>query len=227
MYTHVGKTDGDRTRITVSGLREDTDYHFKVFAENKLGTGPALETKEPVVPKRKYGRPWYYWLCVFFLWFLDIKMLLCIRGHLNDNFRYISLKYDSVVQKSQGPLKPCAHQTSPRRLYSCHGNLHTATAQSPGTSLRNASSTRMTGPRSGKPREKPGTTMSQVYRQVAPSTSASRLKTRQELAPLLNFLLSWSWRAAKVSEIIYACENCMKLVLDLFDFIKFISNVIL
>lgn len=55
MYMHIGKTDADKTKITVSGLREDTDYHFKVMAENKVGVSPGLETVEPVVPKRKYG----------------------------------------------------------------------------------------------------------------------------------------------------------------------------
>lgn len=56
MYTHIGKTDAGKTKITVTGLREDNDYHFKVMAENKVGTSPGLETVDAVVPKRKYGK---------------------------------------------------------------------------------------------------------------------------------------------------------------------------
>ena len=55
-YIHVGKTDADRTKLTVSGLTEGNDYNFKVFAENRYGTSPALGTEQPIVPKRKYGK---------------------------------------------------------------------------------------------------------------------------------------------------------------------------
>jgi len=56
MFMHIGKTDSDQTKINVTGLREDTEYHFKVMAENKVGVSPALETDKPVVPKKKYGK---------------------------------------------------------------------------------------------------------------------------------------------------------------------------
>ena len=55
-YQHVGKTDADRTKLTVSNLTEGNDYNFKVYAENKYGASPALETEQPIVPKRKYGK---------------------------------------------------------------------------------------------------------------------------------------------------------------------------
>ena len=55
-YVHVGKTDADRTKLTVSNLTEGNDYSFKVYAENRYGTSPALETEQPIVPKRKYGK---------------------------------------------------------------------------------------------------------------------------------------------------------------------------
>lgn len=64
MYMHIGKTDADRTKITVSGLREDTEYHFKVMAENKVGVSPGLETDKPVVPKKKYGRLFGTFTCI-------------------------------------------------------------------------------------------------------------------------------------------------------------------
>lgn len=60
-YLHVGKTDADRTKLTVSGLTEGNDYNFKVFAENRYGTSPALETEQPIVPKRKYGKTSFGW----------------------------------------------------------------------------------------------------------------------------------------------------------------------
>ena len=55
----------DRTKLTVSGLTEGNDYNFKVFAENRYGTSPALGTEQPIVPKRNmvsiaYGNGYHF-----------------------------------------------------------------------------------------------------------------------------------------------------------------------
>ena len=73
MYYHIGKTDADKTQIKITGLREDTEYLFRVVAENKVGTSPALETQQPIVPKRKLGMYDVFVLCTNFL-IINIKI---------------------------------------------------------------------------------------------------------------------------------------------------------
>lgn len=41
-----------KTEFTVTGLKEGTEYEFRVSAENKVGQGPPSETSQPV----KYGK---------------------------------------------------------------------------------------------------------------------------------------------------------------------------
>ena len=54
-YVHVSKTLSEETTLTVLGLNEGKDYYFRVYAENKYGRSPALESKEPATPKRTLG----------------------------------------------------------------------------------------------------------------------------------------------------------------------------
>lgn len=39
------------TQLVVKGLKEGTEYHFKVTAENSFGISASLKTEQPVVPK--------------------------------------------------------------------------------------------------------------------------------------------------------------------------------
>lgn len=47
------------TNLVVKGLREGTEYHFKVTAENSFGVSSSLKSEQPLVPKTP--------LCKFFL----------------------------------------------------------------------------------------------------------------------------------------------------------------
>ena len=73
MYYHIGKTDADKTQIRITGLREDTEYHFRVVAENKVGTSPALETDQPVIPRRKLG------MCIIMYNYVGIYLCQTMR----------------------------------------------------------------------------------------------------------------------------------------------------
>lgn len=53
------------TQLVVKGLREGTEYHFKVTAENSFGVSSSLKSEQPLVPKIP--------LCKLFLLFsLDV-----------------------------------------------------------------------------------------------------------------------------------------------------------
>lgn len=53
------------TQLVVKGLREGTEYHFKVTAENTFGVSSSLKSEQPLVPKTP--------LCKLFLLFsLDV-----------------------------------------------------------------------------------------------------------------------------------------------------------
>lgn len=39
------------TQVVVKGLKEGTEYHFKVTAENSFGVSSSLKSEQPVVPK--------------------------------------------------------------------------------------------------------------------------------------------------------------------------------
>lgn len=39
------------TQLVVKGLREGTEYHFKVTAENSFGVSSSLKSEQPLVPK--------------------------------------------------------------------------------------------------------------------------------------------------------------------------------
>ena len=39
------------TQLVVKGLKEGTEYHFKVTAENSFGVSASLKSEQPVVPK--------------------------------------------------------------------------------------------------------------------------------------------------------------------------------
>ena len=46
------------TLLTVKGLREETEYHFKVTAENSFGVSASLKSSEPLVPKAPVCEYW-------------------------------------------------------------------------------------------------------------------------------------------------------------------------
>ena len=55
--------DGERTPETyyrVSGLHADTDYEFRVSAENKAGYGPYSDTTTPIRAKDPIGELLYW-----------------------------------------------------------------------------------------------------------------------------------------------------------------------
>lgn len=53
-------------QIIVKGLKEGTEYHFKITAENSFGVSSSLKSEQPVVPKTPLCKCSFL-LCSFFL----------------------------------------------------------------------------------------------------------------------------------------------------------------
>ena len=45
------------TSATVDGLKEGTQYQFRIRAVNKAGPGEPSDTTNPVIAKARYGMP--------------------------------------------------------------------------------------------------------------------------------------------------------------------------
>ena len=56
-WMNVTTITSDRTSHTVTRLFEDTEYYFRVAAENAVGTGEYVEISRPVTAKLPY-REW-------------------------------------------------------------------------------------------------------------------------------------------------------------------------
>ena len=56
---YCGRTDADVTILTSAALTENTQYFFRIYAENKYGRSEPLESEYPVVPKRVFGKYWF------------------------------------------------------------------------------------------------------------------------------------------------------------------------
>lgn len=59
------------TQVVVKGLKEGTEYHFKVTAENSFGFSSSLKSEHPVVPKT----PLCKWLCLLCTFSKNINIL--------------------------------------------------------------------------------------------------------------------------------------------------------
>lgn len=71
---YCGRTDGDVTILTSAALTENTQYFFRIYAENKYGRSEPLESEYPVVPKRVFGK---YRFDVSLWVGLEILVLVC------------------------------------------------------------------------------------------------------------------------------------------------------
>ena len=56
VWYYCGRTDITTTVYTCAGLYENTEFKFRVFAENKAGRSEPLESNIPIVPKRSFGK---------------------------------------------------------------------------------------------------------------------------------------------------------------------------
>ena len=63
MWTKVDKTTS--TSYKVDSLIEDTEYYFRVSAENKIGTSEPLEMEKGVTPESPFGVYLTFWFCYF------------------------------------------------------------------------------------------------------------------------------------------------------------------
>lgn len=56
------------TQLVVKGLKEGTEYHFKVTAENSFGISGSLKSEEPLVPKTP--------LCKCYIFSQSLKIII-------------------------------------------------------------------------------------------------------------------------------------------------------
>ena len=55
-WTTVKRIDSSDVLVAcVEGLRVGVSYRFRVYAENEAGSGPAVELRQPVVPRSQLG----------------------------------------------------------------------------------------------------------------------------------------------------------------------------
>ena len=55
-WIQAASVDGRTTSCSVGKLYEGHDYYFRVYAENKIGSGPPAELIQPITAKLPYGR---------------------------------------------------------------------------------------------------------------------------------------------------------------------------
>lgn len=55
-WVHAARLPKDSTEYLVSGLHQDHDYNFRVYAENKIGVGEPLDMKASIKCKSPYSK---------------------------------------------------------------------------------------------------------------------------------------------------------------------------
>lgn len=113
-WMYVGRNDADNLSFSATGLTENMDYYFRVYAENKYGRSDALQSEIPIIPKRVFGkykmlfysfelfclksysfRWWYFHFFKFFIFIIYIydilyffKMTKFVKKIINKSFSY-------------------------------------------------------------------------------------------------------------------------------------------
>ena len=55
MWTKVASVDAAKTNYNATDLVQGKEYHFRISAQNDVGTSEALKTDHPVIPKSPFG----------------------------------------------------------------------------------------------------------------------------------------------------------------------------
>lgn len=111
-WMYCGRTDADVTILTCPSLTENTQYHFRVYAENRYGRSEPLETEYPLIPKRIFGKHHFVALLCRTLFPLCFPICLC---HLATAM-LISLFYVCVCLGNLCYPKKCVQDLhTPRR----------------------------------------------------------------------------------------------------------------
>lgn len=55
-WSKVEKVKNTTTECSATNLQENTEYHFRVYAENKIGESEALETKEATMVTSPFSK---------------------------------------------------------------------------------------------------------------------------------------------------------------------------
>ncbi len=54
-WSHLAVVDAHKTSYLATGLRDGSDYYFRVFAENDMGVGEACEMLRPITTQPEMG----------------------------------------------------------------------------------------------------------------------------------------------------------------------------
>jgi hypothetical protein len=94
-WTRATKDTVSKTSYTVTGLKKDTVYEFRVAAENKAGVGPASDPSSPAAVKEILSEYDFIFgsisLQIEASSFVELNLL--VNGSANNNIRRPSLKY--------------------------------------------------------------------------------------------------------------------------------------
>ena len=55
----VGNAKGATTHFSVSDLKTDVSYNFRISAKNNVGTGPAYVSEEPIIAGKRLSKYCY------------------------------------------------------------------------------------------------------------------------------------------------------------------------
>lgn len=116
---YCGRTDADVTILTCPSLTENTQYHFRVYAENRYGRSEPLETEYPLIPKRIFGKHHFVALLCRTLFPLCFPICLSVIWLQPCSFLCFMFVFASVIYVI--PRNVCRISTHPEDLwlYSC------------------------------------------------------------------------------------------------------------